>query len=70
MAVSKFDGYEGEILEKVAEELSRKILERDGTDVTLLSCEVLFDSYYQPTMCGIIYRDSENRRKTVSTCVT
>lgn len=70
MVVSKFDGYEEEILETVAEELSRKILESDGTDVTLLSCEVMFDSYYQHTVYGIIYRDSENRRKTVSTCVT
>lgn len=26
-----------------------------------------FDGY---TVYGIIYRDSENRRKTVSTCVT
>ena len=70
MVVSKFDGHEGEILETIAEELSREILERDGTDVTLLSCEVLFDSYYQPTMYGIIYRDSENRLKTVAVYVT
>lgn len=70
MAVRKFGGHEGEILETIAEELSREILERDGTDVTLLSCEVWFDSYYQHTVFGIIYSDSENRRKTVSMCVT